>query len=95
MDGPLFKTSLQSFFVGSCGFPLYFDDGYCDDVNNNKGCDYDGGDCCPPHYGGWNDYCTTCECIGSNTTSITTDTTGPTTGTGKLLKARKNNSSSE
>ena len=21
-------------------------DGYCDDVNNNAGCDFDGGDCC-------------------------------------------------
>ena len=21
-------------------------DGHCDDVNNNNGCEYDGGDCC-------------------------------------------------
>ena len=27
--------------------PDYKGDGNCDDENNNKGCAYDGGDCCP------------------------------------------------
>ena len=92
MDGPLFKTFLQSFIVGSCGLPFYFDDGYCDDENNNEGCDYDGGDCCPPHNWGWNSYCTICECIDPDATPMTTDTTGTTTWTGKLLQARKKKS---
>ena len=30
----------------TCGSPSYKGDGVCDDNNNNKGCDYDGGDCC-------------------------------------------------
>ena len=30
----------------TCGSPKYKGDGNCDDNNNNKGCDYDGGDCC-------------------------------------------------
>ena len=30
----------------SCGEPDYKGDGNCDDANNNKGCAYDGGDCC-------------------------------------------------
>ena len=29
-----------------CGIPDYKGDGNCDDENNNKGCAYDGGDCC-------------------------------------------------
>lgn len=36
-------------------------DGFCDDKNNNAGCDWDGGDCCGPE----NDftYCTECKCL--------------------------------
>ena len=30
----------------TCGLPDYKGDGICDDDNNNKGCEYDGGDCC-------------------------------------------------
>ena len=30
----------------TCGLPDYKGDGICDDGNNNKGCVYDGGDCC-------------------------------------------------
>ena len=30
----------------SCAAPKYFGDGNCDDNNNNKGCSFDGGDCC-------------------------------------------------
>ena len=29
-----------------CGAAKYKGDGVCDDNNNHKGCDYDGGDCC-------------------------------------------------
>ena len=37
---------------GSCwadcaGVTSYIGDGYCDSSNNNEGCGYDGGDCCP------------------------------------------------
>merc|ERR1712159_70434 len=39
-------------------------DGYCDDGNNNCGCEYDGGDCCGAS-GKSNQfqYCTTCKCV--------------------------------
>ena len=30
----------------ACALPDYKGDGNCDDENNNKGCAYDGGDCC-------------------------------------------------
>ena len=36
----------------SCGVIDYKGDGNCDDDNNNKGCDYDGGDCCEKSNGG-------------------------------------------
>ena len=32
--------------AASCGSAQYKGDGNCDDDNNNKGCDFDGGDCC-------------------------------------------------
>ena len=36
----------------------YQGDGYCDDSNNNAGCDFDGGDCCPTE----NQFCSECWC---------------------------------
>jgi hypothetical protein len=45
-----------------CGVPDYVDDGLCDDGNNNEECNYDNGDCCPPHGFGWDEFCTECEC---------------------------------
>ena len=39
----------------------YIADEYCDDINNNLDCSYDGGDCC-----GYNVntlYCTLCQCL--------------------------------
>merc|ERR1712223_706377 len=49
----------------SCELPIFEGDGYCDDGNNNKGCNYDGGDCCtstPPPIS-WDVFCTACECV--------------------------------
>ena len=44
-----------------CADPSWHADGYCDDVNNNEACFFDGGDCC----GGIIDpnYCTECLCL--------------------------------
>ena len=36
-------------------------DAYCDDVNNNVGCYFDGGDCCGPNVN--TAYCTDCLCL--------------------------------
>merc|ERR1712151_1165018 len=49
----------------TCGSPNYKGDGVCDDNNNNKGCGYDGGDCCVKSVGGAvnKKYCKECKCI--------------------------------
>ena len=55
-------------------------DGYCDDVNNNMECSYDGGDCCDPDAN--TNYCDDCSCLdpnggnGGNTTTTAASTTG-------------------
>ena len=36
-------------------------DGYCDDINNNVDCTYDGGDCCGSNVN--TAYCTDCQCL--------------------------------
>ena len=39
---------------------LYKGDNICDDENNNKGCHYDGGDCCGNNLN--TQYCSVCKC---------------------------------
>ena len=39
----------------------WISDGYCDDINNNLGCTYDGGDCCGSNVN--TQYCTECQCL--------------------------------
>ena len=41
-----------------CGIPEWANDIYCDDQNNNPGCNFDGGACCFNNNNGWNNYCT-------------------------------------
>ena len=37
-------------FTGGCGTQsAWVGDGHCDDNNNNAGCNFDGGACCPPY----------------------------------------------
>merc|ERR1712210_181229 len=49
---------------GKCGAKAYVGDGNCDDNNNNCGCNYDGGDCCPKGSKPVSKkYCTICKCI--------------------------------
>ena len=38
-------------------------DNQCDDINNNKNCSFDGGDCCG--YNSVNQYCLDCVCLGN------------------------------
>ena len=60
-------------------------DGYCDDVTNTEGCQWDGGDCCGDNVN--TQYCdfTTykCACLdpGAGGSGTTTITTGPTNST--------------
>ena len=41
-----------------CGIPLYANDQWCDDENNNPSCNFDGGACCDNNISGWDDNCT-------------------------------------
>ena len=41
------------------GDPEFIGDDFCDDDNNNEGCQWDGGDCC----GGNTIFCSVCECF--------------------------------
>ena len=45
----------------ACGSPHWFNDGYCDDENNNEECGWDGKDCCGIDVD--TTYCTTCACL--------------------------------
>merc|ERR1712156_42123 len=47
-----------------CIVPSWRGDNYCDDGNNNEGCDYDGGDCCGSNVN--KTYCQNCECLDPN-----------------------------
>merc|ERR1719263_793008 len=51
---------------GGCAKEIQKGDGFCDDENNNCGCQYDGGDCCPSKTRKKVDetYCKKCHCIG-------------------------------
>jgi hypothetical protein len=51
---------IQIALILACGNPLMSGDGYCDDVNNNAGCDFDGGDCCGDNVD--KRYCSKCIC---------------------------------
>ena len=45
---------------GQCKKPFWKGDGNCDDMNNNAGCNWDGGDCCGiSNY----KYCKKCQCL--------------------------------
>ena len=49
----------------------WIEDGYCDDINNNIDCDYDGGDCCGPNRN--TQYCSVCQCLENVTTTSSTN----------------------
>ena len=40
-----------------CGFPDWANDNYCDDENNNEGCNFDNGACCFNNSENWDYYC--------------------------------------
>ena len=47
-----------------CYNPSWIGDGYCDDVTNNIGCNFDGGDCCEANVN--TNYCSECLCLTCN-----------------------------
>ena len=52
-------TTSSSITTAGCNF--YIGDGFCDDINNNLACDYDGGDCCGSDVK--TQFCTECLCL--------------------------------
>ena len=66
-----FLKKMSNFLLsqGSCGSapaPVCYKnhwkgDKWCDDENNNEGCEWDGGDCCGPDVK--TKYCSKCECL--------------------------------
>ena len=52
----------------TCYDPNWKGNGYCDDENNNCGCEWDGGDCCGSNVN--KDHCSACECLGEPQTSV-------------------------
>ena len=68
-------------------------DMYCDDINNNMDCNYDGGDCCGCNVN--TQYCSVCGCLdpnGSGTTcpqTTTLSTLSTTHGPGNHALALK------
>ena len=67
--------------TGGCGSPQWANDQWCDDENNNEGCNWDGGACCNNDFDGYTEYCTACECLDPNNGGPTTTTTTTTTTT--------------
>ena len=67
--------------ITGCENPIYHGDGWCDDVNNNEACFFDGGDCCGSNVN--TDSCRVCQCLegggggsGGTTTPSRTITAG-------------------
>ena len=50
-------TTKITTIVNSCGSPQWSNDKWCDDDNNNAGCNFDDGACCNNFFNGWNTYC--------------------------------------
>ena len=57
-----FETFYEIFFKVPCAGQISsIGNGFCDDINNNKECIYDGGDCCGNCIN--TDFCTNCTCL--------------------------------
>ena len=63
--------------TNACGLPNWVGDNYCDDLNNNEECGYDGGDCCGDNVNTF--YCSVCQCLDPNGESPTEPPTEPPT----------------
>ena len=62
----------SNYCSGTCATVSYKGDGYCDDENNNCGCDWDGGDCCNAD----TSFCSQCECLDPNFNCVETCAVG-------------------
>jgi hypothetical protein len=58
----LYSTICDASIADNGGIAAWIDDGFCDDINNKKECDYDGGDCCG--LSAQMNFCVDCSCKG-------------------------------
>ena len=72
-----------------CGLPVYANDEYCDDENNNAECNWDGGACCSNTSSGWDAYCSACQCLDPNAGTIAPVTCEDEWPEKKCLKKKK------
>ena len=72
---PPAPTPPPSGCTGSCGSPNWKGDDWCDDENNNCGCEWDGGDCCGDDVK--TQYCKECLCLDPSEKATTTTTEAP------------------
>ena len=52
---------IKHLLITGCSYPSWHADGYCDDVNNDEACFFDGGDCCGSNVN--TEWCTECQCL--------------------------------
>ena len=57
----------------ACYYSYWVNDNYCDDLNNNAVCEWDGGDCCGSDVN--TEYCNHCECLDQTQTTSPGSTT--------------------
>ena len=82
-NNKIYSIFAHNLLIKGCEIPAWHADGYCDDINNNEACTFDGGDCCGPNTN--TQYCTDCSCLdpnggnGGNSTTTAASTTGGTT----------------
>ena len=50
-------TASTSKTLYGCDSPQWAKDQWCDDENNNAGCEFDGGACCNNNFVGWDSFC--------------------------------------
>ena len=63
VEGPNLKEICFEILVWN-GTSSWIGDGFCDDINNIQGCNYDGGDCCEESEVPINKhFCMECTCI--------------------------------
>merc|ERR1711910_228913 len=63
-------TTTEAPCKDSCGSPQWKGDDWCDDENNNCGCEWDGGDCCGDNVK--TQYCDECLCLDPSEKDTTT-----------------------
>ena len=75
-------------YIG-CGNPGGKGNGFCDDSNNNAGCEFDGGDCCISESTTLLQTCNICACLtGEDLFRFARPRTGSTLGQETLLDFR-------